>query len=105
MRREAWVAWTRILLQSATDGTWPERVDNSKLGASRLAGMALPRRQRSKVLRSRALSAQGSRHAAALIGHFPAPIGATEFCAGLPRRDGRADVLQGALGSTAKFSL
>jgi hypothetical protein len=24
---EAWVAWTRILLQSSTDGTWPERVD------------------------------------------------------------------------------
>jgi tetratricopeptide (TPR) repeat protein len=24
---EAWVAWTRILLQSATDSTWPERLD------------------------------------------------------------------------------
>lgn len=24
---EAWVAWTRILLQSATDGTWPVRLD------------------------------------------------------------------------------
>ena len=24
---EAWVAWTRILLQSACEGTWPERLD------------------------------------------------------------------------------
>ncbi|QNN58934.1 tetratricopeptide repeat protein [Diaphorobacter ruginosibacter] len=24
---DAWIAWTRILLQSATDGTWPERLD------------------------------------------------------------------------------
>ena len=24
---DAWVAWTRILLQSATEGGWPERLD------------------------------------------------------------------------------
>ena len=24
---DAWIAWTRILLQSATEGTWPERLD------------------------------------------------------------------------------
>ncbi|MNY67560.1 hypothetical protein D3C86_2051730 [compost metagenome] len=24
---DAWVAWTRILQQSATEGTWPERLD------------------------------------------------------------------------------
>jgi hypothetical protein len=24
---EAWVAWTRILRQSAQQGTWPERLD------------------------------------------------------------------------------
>jgi hypothetical protein len=24
---DAWIAWTRILLQSAEQGTWPERLD------------------------------------------------------------------------------
>ena len=33
---DAWVAWTRILLQSATEGGWPERLD--KLNNAALRG-------------------------------------------------------------------